>query len=48
MSFLTKLRGILGKLTNALLWGRKRGLWTEKHGPGGKPLEKPHRPGPTR
>ena len=32
MSWLRKVQGFLGKLTDALLWGRKRGLWSRKHG----------------
>lgn len=44
MSWLRKVRGILGKITDALLWGRKRGLWSEKHNTGLN-LEKPHKPG---
>lgn len=48
MSVWGKVRKVLGKLTDLLLWGRQRGLWTEKQGRhemNDRPPELPHEPG---
>ena len=48
MKWLKAVRSLLGKITDALMWGRQRGLWSEKQGTGGSgnvtPFERPHRP----
>jgi hypothetical protein len=46
----SKIRKVLGVITDALLIGRKAGWWSKKHGPSSNAptppdFDRPHRPG---